>query len=209
MPSGGKLSIYDNTNADALGLRANVIEVQDFSGNNYPDNALSFRFKGNSSADLLTLKHHVAPLNKSPSYNSSSNNVPHAELRGDLRLLGSLRFSDGTSLDSSSQISTLSTGLTDANSQISAINSSLSALFVEGTASRDIPPPLYPSSPTSGNLILRDSSWHDVGSRNLINRDKALHIHAGNYVIAIRINNEYRPIWVSDQDPSCTSCVRN
>lgn len=209
MPSGGKLSIYDNTNADALGLRANVIEVQDFSGNNYPDNALSFRFKGNSSADLLTLKHHVAPLNKSPSYNSSSNNVPHAELRGDLRLLGSLRFSDGTSLDSSSQISTLSTGLTDANSQISAINSSLSALFVEGTASRDIPPPLDPSSPTSGNLILRDSSWHDVGSRNLINRDKALHIHAGNYVIAIRINNEYRPIWVSDQDPSCTSCVRN
>lgn len=205
LPSGGKLNIYDNTNADALSLRSNAIEVKDFSGNNYPDNTLSFRFTGNTSADLLTLKHHVAPLNKVPTYNASSNDNPHAELKGDLRLLGSIRFSDGTSLDSSSKINSIDAVI----SQVSSIDSKIDTLFIEGTASRDIPPPLDPSVPTSGNLVLRDANWYDIGSRNLINRDKALHIRAGNYVIAIRINNEYRPIWVSDQDPSCTSCTKN
>jgi hypothetical protein len=203
LPSGGKLNIFDNTNADALGLRANIIEVQDFSGNNYPDNTLSFRFKGNSSADLLTLKHHVAPLSKTPNYNSDSNDIPHADLRGDLRLLGSVRFSDGTSLDSSSQITNLNAQVATVSGQISTINSVLSSIFIEGNVSRDISSPQDPSVPTSGNLIVRDSHWYDVGTINLVNRDKTLHISAGDYVIAIKINNEYRPVWVSTQSAPC------
>jgi hypothetical protein len=208
MPSGGKLNIFDNTNSDSLSLRANVVEVRDFSGNNYPDNTLSFKFTGNQSSDLLLLKHHVLPLTNTPTYDTASNNRPHAELRGDLRLLGSVRFSDGTSINSSpqGQINSLSSSVSGVNSQINNLANTVNSLFVEGTASVDILPPSSPATPTSGNMLLRNQNWYDVGNAMLYNRDKALKIKAGDYVIAIRINNEYRPIWVSDQDPSCTNC---
>jgi len=201
MPSGGKLNIFDNTNSDSLSLRANIVEVRDFSGNNYPDNTLSFKFTGNQSSDLLLLKHHVSPLTNSATYDIASNNRPHAELRGDLRLLGSVRFSDGTSINSSpqGQINSLT-------SSVSSVNSQINSLLIEGTASVDILPPSSPATPTSGNILMRNQNWYDVGNAMLYNRDKALKINAGDYVIAIRINNEYRPIWVSDQDPSCKNC---
>ena len=206
MPSGGKLSIYDNTNADGLSFRANTIEVQDFGGNNYPDNTLSFKFTGNQSADLLVLKHSTAPLNKIGNYNSISNTRPNAELKGDLKLLGAIRFSDNTSLESASQIDTLTSGLNNTNNALNSLQSAINSLIVEGTSSYKISPPSDPSIPTSGNMIVRNTSWQDIGNATLVNRDKALTINAGDYVVAIRVNNEYRPLWVSNQNLSCSHC---
>lgn len=206
MPSGGKLSIYDNTNADSLSLRANVIEVKDFSGNNYPDNSLSFKFTGNQSADLLVLKHSTVPLNKTATYNTISNSRPSAELKGDLKLLGAVRFSDNTSLESASQIDVLTNGLNSTNNNLNNLQTQVNSLVVEGTSSYRIAPPNDPSIPTSGNMIVRNTNWQDIGSVNLVNRDKGLNINAGDYVVAIKVNNEYRPLWVSNQNISCSYC---
>lgn len=206
MPSGGKLSIYDNTNADSLSLRANVIEVKDFSGNNYPDNSLSIKFTGNQSADLLVFKHNTVPLNKVANYNTISNSRPSAELKGDLKLLGAIRFSDNTSLESASQIDTFANSLNATNNNLNNLQNQVTSLIIEGTCSYRIPPPSDPSSPTSGNMIIRNTNWQDVATVTLVNRDKALNINAGDYVIAIKVNNEYRPIWVSNQNISCSHC---
>ena len=206
MPSGGKLSIYDNTNADSLSLRANVIEVKDFSGNNYPDNSLSIKFTGNQSADLLVLKHNTAPLNKTANYDVASNSRPNAELKGDLKLLGAIRFSDNTSLESASQIDVLTNGLNVTNNNLNNLQNQVNSLIVEGTCSYRIPQPSDPSIPTSGNMIVRNTNWQDVATVTLVNRDKALNINAGDYVVAIKVNNEYRPLWVSNQNISCSYC---
>lgn len=206
MPSGGKLSVYDNTNADSLSLRANVIEVRDFTGNNYPDNTLSFKFTGNQSADLFLLQHNAQPINKSANYNISTSGRPSAELRGDLKLLGAIRFSDNTSLESASQIDVLNNGLNNTNNNFNNLQSQFNSLVVEGTCSYRIAPPNDPSIPTSGNMIIRNTNWQDIGSINLVNRDKALNINAGDYVVAIKVNNEYRPLWVSNQNMSCSYC---
>lgn len=206
MPSGGKLNIFDNYNTDALSLQANTIEIRDFGGNNYPDNPLTFKFTGNQSVDLLRLKHHVSPLTNAGNYDQTSNNRPHAELRGDLRLLGSIRFSDGTSLDSSNQLQIINAEIDELNTGVSNINNRVNSLIVEGTVSRKILAPTDSSQPTSGNLIIRNSQWQDIATTTIVNRDKGLTIEADSYVIAIKINNEYRPIWVSSQNVTCSNC---
>jgi hypothetical protein len=209
MPSGGRFSIKDSNNTDSLSFRTNIIEVVDAGGNNYPDNTLSIKFTGNNSADLLLLKHHVAPLNIVPSYASASNNRPHAELKGDLRLLGSVRFYDGTSLSSSSfltDINLLSSGLSITNSGLNNINNQLSSLTIEGYCPNIIPAPSSPNSPTSGIMIIKNSQWQDIGRQFIINKDPTLVVHSGAYVIAMRVNNEYKPMWVSAKDISCKCC---
>lgn len=206
MPSGGRLSIYDNANADSLSFRANTIEVRDFSGNNYPDNPLSIKFTGNQSADLLVLKHATSPLIRIANYDSISDSRPNAELKGDLKLLGAIRFSDNTSLESASQITTLANNLSTTNNNLNNLQNRINNLIVEGTCSYRIAPPSDPSLPTSGNMIVRNTNWQDVGTVNLVNRDKALTIDAGDYVVAIKVNNEYRPLWVSNQNISCSQC---
>lgn len=203
MPSGGNFTLYDQTNADALSLRANVLEVKDFTGNDYPDNELTFKFTGNKSANLLSLKHSTSPLNVSPNYDSNSLNRPYAELNGDLRLLGSVRFSDGTSLGSSSQLNVLNSGVNRNANDITTLNNRFNGLFLEGTVSKLIEAPESPYAPTSGTMIVRNNSWNDVANIMLTNRDAGLVVPMNAYVIAISINGEYRPIWVSDQKLSC------
>jgi hypothetical protein len=209
MPSGGRLSIKDFSNTDSLSFTTNTIEVIDSGGNNYPDNTLSFKFTGNNSANLLLLKHHVAPLNIVPTYATVSNNRPHAELNGDLRLLGAIRFNDGSSLSSSiflNNIQVLSSGLSVATSGINTINDELLALNIEGICPITIPAPINSNTPTSGNIIIKNKEWGDIGTRLIINKDPTLVIHSGSYVMATRVNNEYRPMWVSAKDISCKCC---
>jgi hypothetical protein len=203
LPSGGKLFINDSTNTDSLLLRTNIIEVVDRGGNNYPDNTLTFKFTGNQSADLLMLNHSQNPMSNSPIYSSSNN--PSATLNGDLRLRGAIKFSDNTSLDSASFLSDISnlkhSGIvTDGN--ISYLYNS----FVEGYVQNIISAPTSASQPTSGSMILKNSNWANGSTVNLINRDTTSEIHAGAYVVAIRVNNQYRPIWISAKDTNCVCC---
>jgi hypothetical protein len=58
------------------------------------------------------------------------------------------------------------------------------------------------STPAIGSMTIKDSSWADEESITLTNRDASLTIHSGAFVIAILINGEYRPLWVSCPSPT-------
>lgn len=205
MPSGGKFSIFDSTNTDSLLLKANTIEVVDGGGNNYPDNTLNFRFTGNQSADLLVMNHASSPMNNVPAYESPNIARPYAQLNGDLRIKGAIRFSDFTSLDSAeflSDIDVLQSGLAVAQENLDYLNNS----FIEGYVPQAIVAPTNPSVPTTGIMTLKNGQWQNITNITLHNRDTTSSIHAGAYVIAIRVNNEFRPIWISAKDTACECC---
>lgn len=192
MPN-GKLSVESNDGTQSLTLQNNVIEVTDNSGDDYPQNQLMFKFTGNETANLLILKHSEEPLSNSPTYEFSDSGIPYAELKGDLRLQNAIRFSDNTSLYSSSEI-TFASGLSIENSNI------LSSLLVEGIAQENVSIASF-NIPTSGVIRTRDN-------RNIYvsNRDQFLQINRNDFVIAIKINNEYRPLWVSSESTACDCC---
>ena len=54
---------------------------------------------------------------------------------------------------------------------------------------------------TSGIMTVKDNAWANAASVYVINRDHTCVIHPGAYVIAAKINNEYRPIWISFEQP--------
>lgn len=201
LPSGGRLNIRDNTNTDSLSLRTGIIEVTDGGGNNYPDNTLSFKFTGNNSADILILNHNSSPLSNTASY--AGTNRPFAQFNSDIRTQGFLRFSDGTSLNSAAFLNDVSS----LNSNVSSINNALSSLLVEGYVPLAINPPSNSQNPTVGEMVTKVNGWQDGQTITLTNRDTTFGIHAGAYVIAIRINNEYRPIWINNRDGSGACCI--
>lgn len=202
MPSGGKFAVNDNTNTDSLQIRANYIDVIDYDGNDYPNNTLSFTFTGNNSASLLLLNHAANPMSNSVSYQSPIPARPYAELQGDLKLRGAVRFRDATSLESASFLQNISSLQTNVNN----INNALSSLLVEGYVSNKINAPNNGSVPTSGFLSVKNQNWSDINTIVLTNRDTTSVIHQGAYVVAIKINNEYRPLWISASDTQCQCC---
>ena len=209
MPSGGKLYIKDDTNTDSLCLKTNTIQVIDGGGNNYPDNTLVFNFTGNNSADLLKLNHAALPINKTPTYFTPNPIRPYAELKGDLKLLGAIRFSDNTSLDSANfltDIDVLESGLQIANSGIDTLANGLASMTIEGYVVSKIDAPNNSQYPTSGLLQIKDREWNTIDSKFIVNRDITSVIHSGAYVVAMRVNNEYRPVWISAADTSCECC---
>jgi hypothetical protein len=198
MPSGGKFSVYDINNTNALSIKPNFIEVNDFSGNDYPQNNLTVSFIGNSSANLLVLNHASDPMTNNPTYQSPTQPRPYSQLNGDLKLRGAIRFSDNTSLDSAQFL--------DKIDQIDDIQSALSSLIVEGYTTSRIQAPSSPNNPTTGVLQIKNQNWVTTGEIILVNRDTTSEIHQGAYVIAIKINNQYRPIWISAKDTACECC---
>jgi hypothetical protein len=202
MPSGGKFSIKDSTNTDSLSLQANIIEVVDKSGSDYPDNTLVLKFSGNSSANLMLFKNHVAPPVITPTYTSPVSPRPYAELNGDLRLLGDIRFNNNTSLNSASFLNDIVTN----SGNISSLQTSFNNLIIEGYCLSEITAPSTGSLPTSGLLLTKNSSWQDGSSVWITNRDTTSTIPQGSYAVAIKVNNEYRPLWVSSPDALTTCC---
>ena len=202
MPSGGKLLLNDNTNTDSLQLRANYIEVIDRGGNDYPNNTLIFSFNGNEVGELLHLNHAAEPMVNNPIYKNPIPARPYAQLQGDLRLRGAIRFSDFSSLDSASFLNDIDV----LESGFSNINSTINSLIVEGYVNQQINNPSDPSIPTTGSLIVKNQNWADSYSVTLVNRDTTSIIHSGAYIVAIKINNEYRPLWISASDTKCQCC---
>ena len=134
---------------------------------------------------------------------------PYAQLNGNLRLNGNIQFADGTYLGSTKQISIntdlANSGISLGNSGISIGNSGiqrLNSLFIEGFVQSNIPAPSA-GQKTSGIMILKDQFWADSGLIFVTNRDSTSVIHSGAYVVAAKINNEYRPIWISAADTFC------
>jgi hypothetical protein len=193
MPSGGSFIINNSTNSEATLFRANFIDTIDRGGSVYPDNTLTFKFSGSSSSNLLALNHSANPMTNVVDYEIPDPLRPYAELNGDLKLKGAIRFSDGTSLDSAEFLDD--------------ITKLLEISIVEGYVPSQIQAPESITSPTSGIFIIKDKDWVDVKSVFLSNRDTSSFIQAGAYVVATRVNGQYRPIWVSSD--TCDCCPRS
>ena len=159
-------------------------------------------FHGNNSAELLNLNHAANPMTNSPVYANAIPPRPRAQLNGDLRLRGAIRFSDFTSLDSAEFLEDIAVLQSGVNSNTTFINSA----FIEGYVSEVINPPNDASSPTTGILTLKNQNWQNTIQVTLVNRDTTLSIHAGAYVVAIRVNQEFRPMWISAKDTQCQCC---
>jgi hypothetical protein len=216
MPS-GNLAFTNSSNFFGLSLNHDSIEKVNYLSNSpYVNEQISFKFKNSQSNTLMILDHSKAPINKVPIYSSTQN--PFVEVRGDVKVLGGISFSDNTYLESASflqNISSNTTGLNSANANISSlqssvggINSQLSSLVVEGYAINDIPAPTNSSSVRTGKLQLQvvvngqlvnkvAQNLSDVTTVDIHNRDTRMPIDKGDYIIAIKIGNEYRPIWIS------------
>lgn len=212
MPSGGRLYINNLDDIESLHLKTNLIEVIN-SGQNlrYPTNDLRFRFSSSGSADLLILNHATNPMTNTADYFTppNPNQRPFAELNGDLRIRGAIRFSDGTSLDTSSGIAHATnlaqSGVNLGNSGIAIGNSGISlirTMFLEGYMPSGLQSPTD-GNKTSGVMLIKDNDWANSGTVFIFNRDATSVIHSGAYVIAGLVNREYRPIWVSAVDTSC------
>jgi hypothetical protein len=145
-------------------------------------------------------------MDNEPSYEIPEIPRPFAQLEGDIKLRGAIRFSDATSLDSASfleNINVLESGAMVDRDRITYLERST----VEGYVPNEIRAPDNITSPTSGILIVKDKNWNNIDTVYLSNRDTSSFIHAGAYVVATRINGQFRPIWVSAT--TCDCCPRS
>jgi hypothetical protein len=199
LPNSGLFEIYNTNNANKTQLRHSSVDVYNDLGE-YPVDQLRFNFATQSGVNnLLILDHSVKP---SGSANYSCDNLPYAELNGNLRLLNSLCFSDSTSVNSAKFLDTID------NLEVSGIDihSRFNSLIIEGFATQNIKNPSSSNVPSSGTIQTRLSNWAIGPNVTIINRDRFLKIDQNDYVIAIKINNEYRPLWVSSEALLCNSC---
>jgi len=187
LPQNGVLEIKNNTNSEYIKLNSNSIDVVDEGGSNFPDFSFDIKFSGNHSSTLLSLNHEDPNWTITPVYASQPG--PFAELNGNLKLLGGICFSDGSFMDSSD-----SSRIDDLEESQTAQDQRLDSLFIEGVANVTINRPANINSPSTGAITT-------INSENIIvsNRDPNLTIKKGDYVIAIKIGLEYRPIWVSNE----------
>lgn len=202
-----------------------VLNVTEGVSNSSPNKNLSLdpimghlSYSSDSSSILSTVVNDIevtrthanpnATLVDSFDYATSSNN--YLEVIGDLKITGKILWSDGSSINSGkiqqdvfnleTELSSTNASLQTEKNRIDQISSDLSALFIEGYADGTILPPQNANNPTVGNLTLKTKvagSWSNGSKVQVTNRDTFLRINRGDFVIAIRINGEYRPIFVS------------
>jgi len=199
LPTSGLLEIYSNNNQNKLAIRNDSIDLYNQS-DTYPNTQLRFNFSTPSGTNtLFRLDHSVAP---SGSGDYICNNLPYAQINGNLRLQNSLCFGDASSLNSAKFLGVIN------NLETSGLNThnTLSSLLIEGTSLNNISNPSSPSSPTSGIIQTRLNNWSVGPNITIINRDKYLKINNNDYVVAVKINNEYRPVWVSSESLLCNTC---
>lgn len=200
LPTSGLLEIYSNNNQNKLAIRNDSIDLYNQVGT-YPNTQLRFNFSTPSGTNtLFRLDNSVAP---SGSATYVCQNLPYAQINGNLRLQNNICFSDSTSLNSAKFLSVIS------NLEASGLNThnNLTSLIIEGVALQNINNPSDPTIPTSGLISTRLNNWSTGPNVQIINRDKFLRISQDDYVIALRINGEYRPMWVSSEALLCNACT--
>ena len=130
----------------------------------------------------------------------------------------SIKFADSTTLNSSSFLSDISTNTANISSndtdiannysEFTSFKADVNGRFVEGFAKEDIAPATGGGATASiGAIEIReqvDGEWKKPtnspihGSAtdvNIYNRDPYLRIKKNDFVVAIKINGEYRPVW--------------
>jgi len=139
----------------------------------------------------------------------------------DLRLSSKLIFSDNSFIDSASFLNTIAlhtTTLSEHRSDIDkneadivATNKKIDDGIVEGFVyGGTLTPPSHPTLPTTFQILQYktiNGTWKEVPADpdndpprfiNIQNRDPGLSVNRGEYVVAQRIGNEYRVVWVSN-----------
>lgn len=191
LPTNGLLKIQNISDTQALELNSSQILVSDTDGSDHTDTQLNFKFKGNQENTLFTLDHSHAPLDIPVTHYDNSSG-PYAEVRGHLKVLGSIKFADGTVIESGPKSSDKTASELDDDRK--SLENRLDSLVIEGTAASDVPKASNVNTPQNGivNLI-------GGGTASVKHRDTNNPIKQGDYIIAIKIGSEYRPISVSSQ----------
>jgi hypothetical protein len=201
-------------------LYTNYLLVKDNASQN-GGSSFSIKFSGSNDQEnsLVILNHNNAPLTNIENFASSSR--PYAQINGDLRVKGSIRFSNNTSINDASFLETISTlqgnvstinnTITQNYSELNTLKTKFDDLIIEGIVEADIRPSDLPNSFTDQPLkffvrkkIVQNNTFVNAPANppqaNLIEvvlRDPYLNVRKGDYVIAIKVNNEYRPISIT------------
>lgn len=205
-----KESLLTITNGVVDGLPKNYISIDPRTSTmsfTSPDsNIFSTSVNG-----LSVTKHYADPQSSEITdfnYTSSTNN--YLEILGDLRITGKILWSDGSKIDSGqleedvfdlqNELSSTNNNLEVEKQRIDTINSTISSFVIEGYSDGTILPPNNSNSPTIGNLTTKrksGGSWVNGQTVQITNRDIYLRINRGDFVVAVNVNGEYRPIFVS------------
>ena len=109
----GSFSVLGNDGAQDQEIKLNnvngvsYIDIIDHDSSEYVQlGGLNLRFEKSDGvkSTLMHFRHNADPMSYNPSYHANETDRPYTELRGDLRLLGDIKFADGTYLNSSSSI---------------------------------------------------------------------------------------------------------
>lgn len=188
LPSNGNLIVQNQTNTESLSIKSNSLTFTDAGGSDNPDSEFSIKMAGNVSEDIVVFNHDKPALNFSPSYATSE--VPFVEVKGNIRVKSNIQFSDGSSLNTGSFMSDVETAKTDSTSALSVVSS----LLVEGTMNADLEKAASVNTPKIAQMTTLDGTTITIH-----NRDPKSSFTNGEYIIAIKINNEYRPIWSNNE----------
>ena len=73
---------------------------------------------------------------------------------------------------------------------------------VEGFMDEDLDAPTDYSNPTSGKLVTRNELFQASNTYYVTNRDHTFAASGGYFLMAMLVNNEYRPVW-----STCSGCA--
>jgi hypothetical protein len=101
----------------------------------------------------------------------------------------------------------ISGALSNTTAANTTLRNDFDSLIIEGFAQENISAPPNASTAATGRIrqkVKVGNSWQDKTVppgqdpyTTIYNRDPFLRINKNDYVVAIRVNGEYRPMWVS------------
>lgn len=99
-------AIYDEQTFSIQNIQENsthvaVIKLKDNNTSNYSPNFASLRFTDQNDVNktLMDFVYNANPVNITPAFSVASPARPYVSVSGDLRVLGAIRFADGSSID--------------------------------------------------------------------------------------------------------------
>ena len=142
-----------------------------------------------------------------------SGSTPVLEAKGNVKVAGSIELGESTisesfwnavvseTTENTSRSQSNSNSIAAQRNELDALDTTLNNLYVEGFADGQINVATSPSNPSTGRITRKvknaNGSWADSDSVVITNRDPYLRIEKDDFVVAININGEYRPIFVS------------
>lgn len=210
-----------NNDSQSTTLAFNELSIVDGTSVN-PIRTFGFNFvgAGNNILPFLTFNHNAPAISKNTSY--AGTNRPYAQFNTDIRVKGAIRFADNTSLESSSflsdidsiegDITSINGAISNQNQNFNNLTNRFNALVIEGIVESDIRPDQLPTSfsdtplrfyikkkviNNSDQFVDAPSSPTDPNSVLVTLRDPFISVRKNDYVIAIKIGNEYRPLAIT------------